>query len=72
MTTEQIIPEIRRRARQAGLSMSALCVRCGMFPQAHSRWHKNSPKLSTLARLEAELAIIEGERDARPSDDKDR
>lgn len=66
MDQETIITDIERRARQAGVSMNAVCKRAGVNPTTFCRWKKSerNPEpmgatLVSIGKLYDALAQIE-------------
>lgn len=71
MTQDSVIADIEKRAREARISIRALCDRADVHPTTFSRWKrsKDNPKpagasLISIGRLYAELDKIDAE-DAR-------
>lgn len=68
MNQESVIADIERRARQAGVSIHALCSRASVHPTTFSRWKRSArnpepigANLHSIGRLYAAFDAFEAE-----------
>lgn len=71
MDQQKTVRDIETRARLAGSSVRAVCLRANVSPSTFARWKRTdgnpdptSMTLSTLQRIERALAEIEAEANA--------